>query len=96
MFSFRRIFPIGTIPWVSTNSSNKNDTRSSISPPFSPIQYYNQFTTAGMPEVEEGDYLNCMLNGETVELEVAYEASLGEFTMYATPASSSVRSSYQI
>ena len=49
-----------------------------------------------MPEVEEGDYLNCMLNGETVELEVAYEASLGEFTMYATPASSSVRSSYQI
>ena len=31
-----------------------------------------------MPEVEEGDYLNCMLNGETVELEVAYEAALGE------------------
>ena len=31
-----------------------------------------------MPEVETGDYLNCMLNGETVELEVAYEASLGE------------------
>jgi hypothetical protein len=26
-----------------------------------------------MPEVEEGDYLNYMLNGETVELEVAYE-----------------------
>jgi hypothetical protein len=26
-----------------------------------------------MPEVEEGDYLNYMLDGETVELEVAYE-----------------------
>ena len=35
--------------------------------------YHPDGAHAGLPEVEEGDYLTYMLDGETVELEVAYE-----------------------